>query len=137
MALDPKRSYAACDEEATRVGALMNSGKLRIYQSSGTPPTNADDAINGTLLAELTMGATAFGSPTNGVVTANAITADSSADNTGTADYFRVWNSAGTTCYLQGTAGIGASYDLNMNNNSIQSGANVSVTAFTYTAVRE
>lgn len=135
MALDPRRSYAACNSECSGLETLVNSGKLRIY--SGTVPTNADDSIGAaTLLAELTMNADSFGTPSNGAMTANAITADSSADNTGTASFWRLWDSAGTTCYLQGTCGVGASYDMNMNSASVQAGANVSVSSFTYTAPR-
>ena len=36
---------------------------------------------------------------------ANAITQDSSADATGTASFFRLYKSDGTTCVLQGTVG--------------------------------
>lgn len=137
MALDPRRSYAACNGEITALGTAISGGQFRIY--TGTAPTNCDDAATGTLLAELVMNSgsgQAFNTPSNGVATAKAITADSSANADGTAGYWRIWDSAGTTAYLQGTCGVGATYDLNMNSVAIQTGANVSVSSFTYTAPR-
>ena len=62
------------------------SGKLRIY--SGSRPANVAAAITGTLLAELTLNATFAAAATGGVLTANAITGDTSADSTGTASHF-------------------------------------------------
>ena len=133
MATNPQISYAAANAEADALAPLMNSGKLRIY--TGAAPTRCDDAATGTQLAELTMNATAFGASSNGVITANAITADSSADATGTAGYFRVWNSAGTTAYIQGNVSTSGA-DMNMNSTAIQSGAAVSVSSLTHTVVR-
>ena len=61
---------------------------------------------------------------------ANAITQDSSADATGTAAFFRILNSAGTTTYAQGTVGTSGS-DLNLNTTSIVLGGPISVTSLT------
>jgi len=133
MASNFKRADAAVNEEATRVGALANSGKLRIY--SGTQPANADAAITGTLLAELTMNASAFGSPTAGLVTAAAITQDSGADADGTATHFRLWKSDGTTPIFDGNVGT-SGCDLNLNSVSIQAGGVVAVSSFTYQATK-
>lgn len=133
MATNPQISFAAADAEANALALLMNSGKLRIY--SGTIPTRADDSIGAAVqLAELTMNATAFGASASGVITANAITG-ANAGNSGTASFFRVWNSAGAVSYLQGTAGTATS-DLILNSVAISSGAAVSVTALTHTVVR-
>jgi len=137
MALDPKYSYAAVNAAQNAISTALNSGKMRVYQSSGSPPTNADDSANGTLLAELTLNSTFAPSASNGVLTANTITSDSSADAAGTADYFRLWNSGVTTCYFQGTAGIGATYNYNMDNNVITLGAVVACTGLTLTLPRE
>ena len=131
MANAPSLTNAAASAAADAVTALANSGKLRIY--SGTKPTNADTALSGnTLLAELTFGATAFGAASNGVATANSITSDSSADATGTATFFRVFKSDGTTAVWDGTVGT-SGCDLNLNSTSISSGAAVSVSSLTYT----
>jgi len=106
-----------------------NSGKLRIY--SGSVPANADASLGGaTLLAELTMNATAFGAASGGTITANAITADTSADNTGTASFFRIFQSDGTTVVYQGTVGTSGA-DLNLNSITINAGVQVQVTSLT------
>ena len=81
----------------TRAG---NGALLRIY--SGTRPADADTAPSGTLLAELTCGTPFAPAPASGVVTANAITQDSSANNSGTATWFRLLDSAGTTTVMDG-----------------------------------
>ena len=88
------------DAITSAVGA---SGTLRIY--SGTKPATVADAITGTLLADLTCNATFAAAASNGVLTLNAITSDSSADATGTATHFRIYKSDGTMAVLQGDVG--------------------------------
>ena len=132
MATNFKRADAAVNEEAERVGALLNNGYLRIY--SGTQPTTGNDAITGTLLAELRFAATAVtGSATGGVATFAAITQDSSADNAGTATHFRALKSDGSTKVFDGNVGTSLS-DCNINAVAIAAGAVVSATSMTYTA---
>jgi hypothetical protein len=131
MATNPKRSNAAVNAAADAVCPLVNNGYLRIY--NGTQPATADTAISTqTLLAELRFNTTAFGAASAGVATANALTADSSADNTGTASWFRALKSDGTSAVFDGSVGT-SSADLVLNSVSISAGASVSVTAFTYT----
>ena len=75
-------SNAAATAAANAVTALVNGGTLRIY--AGTKPSGPDTALSGaTLLASLSFSATAFGSASNGVATANSITA-ATASNGGT-----------------------------------------------------
>jgi hypothetical protein len=125
---------AARDAALNAVTATVNNGSLRIY--SGTAPANADGALSGnTLLAQLTLGATAFGSASSGVATANAISSDTSADATGTPTFFRLLASNGTTVVYQGTAGA-SGQELNLSNLSggqIVAGGSVSVTSLTVT----
>jgi len=139
MAYTAKRSTAATKAAIEAMGALLNSGKLRIY--SGTQPTDANTAFNEhadeVLLAELTFNASAFGTATAGVITAAAITADSDADATGTAAWFRCLKSGGTDVtdnVYDGSVGT-TGCDLNLNTVSIVQHASVSVTSLTLTAV--
>jgi len=116
------------DAAVNAVCTLLNSGKIEVY--TGTQPA-ADGAITGTLLATMTFGATAFGASSSGTATANAITSGT-AGNTGTAGYFALVESGGTT--VVGTGNVGTSgADLNFNSLSISSGATVSCSAFTIT----
>jgi hypothetical protein len=60
---------------------------------------------------------------------------DTSADNTGTAGHFRIYDSGGTTCHIQGTVtATGGGGDMTLDNVSISSAQDVVVTAFTLTA---
>jgi hypothetical protein len=116
---------------ADALGPEYNSGKLRIY--SGTRPTDANTAIGSqTLLAELTMNSTAFGAASNGVITANAITQDSAADATGTASFYRIFKSNGTTVLHDGEVGTSGA-NLNLSTTSIVAGQPVSCSSFTIT----
>jgi len=134
MANNPKRSNEAANAAVAAMGALCNSGKIRIYD--GTQPATADTALGGqTLLAELTFNATAFAAGAAGVATANAITSDSSADNTGTAAWARCLKSDGTSVVFDCTVGT-SSADLIINTTSITSGATVSASALTLTEAK-
>jgi len=131
MANNPQLTNAVASAAADAVVDLLNSGYLRIYD--GSQPATADTAVSGqTLLAELRFNATAFGAASSGVATAGDFTADSSANATGTAAWFRALQSDGSTVIFDGTVGTSGA-DLNLNSVSIQSGANVDVTAMTYT----
>ena len=108
MAYDPKLSWAgvAAAMEGPGIGPALDGGSIRIYDDTGTVPTNADDDNNtNVLLAQLTFGSTAFGDCSEtGTITANAVTADSSANATGTAAYGRYYTSTGD-CIFQGLCG--------------------------------
>lgn len=106
------------------------SGKLRIY--SGTRPANVAAAITGTLLAELTLNATFAPAAASGVLTANAITGDTSADASGTATHFRIFKSDGTTAVIDGDVGTSGS-DLNLTSTTITATEPVNVTSLVIT----
>lgn len=113
----------------TTFAAQVNSGYLRIYD--GTKPATGDTAIGAqTLLAELTFGNPAFGAPSGGTATANAITSDASANASGTATWFRAFKSDGTTAVFDGTAGA-TGCDVNLATDVIGAGAIVAVTDLT------
>lgn len=132
MALTQKLSNAAVNAQADAVVDLLDNGYLRIYDSS--QPADADTAVGAqVLLAELRFNATAFGAASDGVATANAFTADSSANATGTAAWFRALKSDGTTTLFDGSVGTSGA-NLNLNSVSITSGSEVSVSSFTFTA---
>jgi len=131
MALAPSLANAAASAAADAVARQLDNGYLRIYD--GTKATNADTAIGAqVLLAELRFNATSAPAASNGVLTFNAFTADSSANATGTATWFRALQSNGTSAVFDGTVGTGTN-DLVVNSTAISSGAAVSVSSFTYT----
>lgn len=104
------------------------SCKLRIYD--GSRPATGGTAT--TLLAELTCNATFAPAASSGVLTLNSITADSSADATGTASWARIVKSDGTTHVLDCSVGTSAA-DIILNTVSIVSAAVVSCTSATIT----
>lgn len=113
---------------ATRAG---NAALLRIY--SGSQPADADTAASGTLLAELTMATPSFAaSSSEGVIAAGTISDDSSANNSGTAGWFRIVKSDGTTCVLDGSVSTSGA-ELNLVTTSITATQPVSVTSLTMT----
>lgn len=105
-----------------------NSGILRIY--SGTRPATGGTAT--TILAELTCSATFAPSASGGVLTLNAITQDSSANATGTASWFRLLKSDGTTIVMDGDCGTSGS-DLNLTTLSIVATQPVSISSAVFT----
>ena len=120
---------AMLDAITTRAGA---SALLRIYD--GTQPATGGTAT--TKLAELTCNATFAPAASSGVLTLNAITSDTSADATGTATWFRIVQSGGSTHVLDGSvstvaAGTG---DLQLDSVSVVLGGTVAVSSATITA---
>ena len=108
---------------------------INVY--SGTPPADADATLSSNdLLAQLTCSSVSFGAATDNIgsakITANAITADASADSTNTATFFRILTQSAGTVVAQGTAGVGT-FDLALNTAAITSGSTVSITAATIT----
>lgn len=134
MSLNTQVADVAANAAADAIARLLDGGKLRIY--SGTQPTNANTALSGnTLLAELTFNATSAPAASAGVLTFNAITADSSADNTGTASFFRALKADGTTVVLDGTVGTSGT-NMVIATVSISAGQTVSCSSFVHT-IRE
>lgn len=130
MALTYKATLknARLDEITAAIGT---SGLLRIY--SGTRPATPDAALSGnTLLAELALSSTFAAAASGGVLTANSISNDSSADATGTASWFTLCTSGGTR-QVDGSVGT-SGQDLNLNTVSIVAAAQVSVSSLTITA---
>lgn len=132
MANVPRWYDATVTTGVDAVTALLDSGTLRIY--TGAQPS-LNGAVSGTLLVTLTLNATAFGSSSasGGTVTAtaNSITSGT-AGATGTAGYFALLKSDGTTVAATGSVGTSGA-DLNLDSLSISSGATVSCSAFTIT----
>ena len=107
------------------------AGIINIYD--GTQPATADTALSGnTLLATLTYSATSYGAPSSGVITANSITSDSSADATGTASFARIFTqSAGTVIFDCDVGTSGAT--INLNTVSIVTSGTVAISSSTIT----
>ena len=138
MANDPQYPDAIIEAEVNTVTADLDSGFLEIYE--GTAPVDANTALSGdTLLVTLDLSATAFsaaaasGSAGSRVVTADANTISTAAGvATGTASFYRFYESDGTTVVAQGSVGTSGA-DLNLSSTSIVLGQDVDVTDFSFT----
>jgi hypothetical protein len=130
MALNAKTAVASRNLALDAAFDVLDSGKFRIYDS--TQPTDADTALGAqVLLADLALGADSFAAASAGSKSANAITADSSADATGTATWCSLLTS-GSVRKFDGSAGTGT-VNLVLNTASIVAAANVSVSSWSFT----
>jgi hypothetical protein len=111
--------------------AAGTSAKLRIY--TGSVPANCAAAATGTLLVEMALPSDWMGAAASGVK-AKAGTWSGNGAAAGTAGYFRIVDTAGTTAHAQGTCTITAGGgDMILDNTSIAVSQVVTVNSFTLT----
>ena len=132
MANNLKLSNDAVNAEADALSVLLDNGYFRIYD--GTQAATADTALGAqVLLAELRINTDAAPVAVAGVLTFNAITQDSNANNSGIASWGRALKSDGTTVIFDGSVGTSGS-DINLTGTvSIVAGAIVGVTSASFT----
>jgi len=122
------------DRLAKLLADAGNSAILRIW--TGSMPAHCATADSGSKLTEDTIpsgGGAWMGSPSAGAVamtgtwTLNGIAS-------GTAGYFRIYDSGITKCYMQGTiTATGGGGDMTLDNTSIASSQVITVNSFTIT----
>ena len=122
--------YSNGTRNAQQNGLITYAGSgclINIYQ--GSQPANANTAISGqTLLVTLTVSGS-FGTDSNGTITLSSV-ANGTAVATGTAAFFRITQSNGSTVVMDGSVAI-SDADLVLNNTSIATGQVVSISAGT------
>jgi hypothetical protein len=122
--------YSNGTRDAQQNGLITYAGSaaiIKIY--SGTQPVNANTAISSqTLLVSLNVSGT-FGTDSNGTITLSSVTS-ATAVATGTASFFRITKSDGTTVVMDGSVGTSAA-DMILDNTSIATGQTVSITSGT------
>lgn len=112
--------------------AVGTAPLLRIY--SGSPPSNCAAAASGTLLAEMTLPSDWYTAFSGGSGSKTGTWSDASANATGTAGHYRMYDSTGTTCHEQGTVtATGGGGDLTLDNTSIAAGQPVTITTWNKT----
>lgn len=125
-------STAARNAAASAIAALLNGGGT-IEIRTGAQPATPETAASGTLLGTLNLSSTAFGAPATGVVTAAAITGDSSADASGVAGYFRAKGSGGAAVIDGSITASGGGGDMILDNVNIVLGGTINMSAWTIT----
>lgn len=141
MASNYKQGTDSRNGIAEASAARRNGGTIKIWEAvaGANPPATpetaiADDNTNYKLLATLTFANPAGGAGASGVVTANAITSDTNAAKSGTAEFFREVKSDGTTVAGQGTAGEAAdTADLTFDSKDIVAGGTVAISSLSWT----
>lgn len=122
---------ATRNAQAAELGALLNGGTLKLY--NGSRPASANTALSGqTLLATFNFANPAFGSPSGGVVTANAI-ADATPAANGTATWARLESSVPGTVVDASVSVTGGGGDVQISSTTIDTGVDISVTSVTIT----
>lgn len=112
--------------------AIGATAILRIR--SGSAPANCAAADTGDILAELTLPSDWMAAASSGSKAKSGTWADTSANGAGTAAHFRIYDSAGTVCGLQGTVTItGGGGDMTLDNVNIAAGQSITITGFTLT----
>ena len=108
------------------------SAKLVIY--TGAAPANCAAATTGTKLAEFDLASDWAAAASGGAKALNNVPLSTTGAAAGTAGYFRLFKSDGTTCVMQGTVtATGGGGDMTIDNTSIASGQTVNVTSFIIT----
>lgn len=112
--------------------AMGTAPKLRFY--TGSAPANCAAAATGTLLLEITLPSDFMAAASGGTKTLSG-TWQAAATAAGTAGYYRIYDSAGSTCHEQGTVtATGGGGDMTVDNPVLAVGQSVTVATKTLTA---
>lgn len=121
---------ARLDVVESTIGA---SAVLKIR--TGSVPATCATADSGTVLATCTLPSDWMAAASGGTKSLSGTWQDTSADATGTAAHFRIYDSTGTTCGIQGTVtATGGGGDMTVDNVSFAAAQAFTVTSFVLTA---
>lgn len=121
---------AILDAIESTVGTLAIM-KLR----TGAPPATCATADSGTVVATLNLPSDWMANAGSGSKAKSGTWEDTLADAAGTVGHFRIYDSTGTTCHLQGTVTIaGGGGDLTLDNNVLAVNQDVIINTFTLSA---
>jgi hypothetical protein len=114
-------------ETAIGTSAIM---KIR----TGAAPANCATADSGTVLATLNLPSDWLAAASSGSKAKSGTWEDTSADAAGTAAHFRIYDSGGSTCHIQGTVtATGGGGDLTVDNAVFAAGQSFTISGFTLT----
>ena len=129
-----KYSVAVQNAQMNQLEATIGAAPLfRIYE--GSEPANTAAANTGALLVEITCPSSWLTAASSGFVSIDNGPYTGTATGTGTGGYYRIYDSGGATCHIQGkvtdTLGDG---QLKLDSTSITSGDPITITACTFGA---
>ena len=114
-----------------KIAEIGNGATLTIY--SGTQPATPDTTIGASVALATIVCGTPFGTVSNGIITASSLplaTANTGAVATGVASWFRL-TKAGGGAVIDGSVGVGSSFDLQIATIAISQNVQVQITAWT------
>jgi hypothetical protein len=129
---------------ATQLSITVRNAKLDVVETTigvssrlmirtGAQPADCATASSGTVLADVTNPSDWMSAASAGVKSKLG-TWSIAASGTGTAGHYRIYDSTGTTCHVQGSVTLtGGGGDMTVDNTSIASGQAVVVTAYSWT----
>src|SRR5215469_1416099 len=101
---------------------------------TGAPPADCATSDAGTVLATLNLPTDWMAAASGGSKAKSGTWQDTDADASGTAGHFRIYDSGGTTCHLQGTVtSTGGGGDMTLDNTSINIHQSITINSFTLT----
>lgn len=130
---------------AIQLSTAVRNARLDVIESTigtsaimrirtGAVPANCGTADSGTVLATLTLPSDWMAAASGGVKALAGTWQDTSADATGTAAHYRIYDSTGSTCHIQGTVtATSGGGDMTVDNTSFASGQQFTVTTFSLT----
>jgi len=117
---------AELDALETVIGTSPN---MRIR--TGSPPANCAAADSGTVLATLALPSDWMAAASGGSKAKSGTWQDASADASGTAGHFRIYDSGDTTCHIQGTVtATGGGGDMTVDSTAFTATQPFTVTTF-------
>jgi hypothetical protein len=128
---------------AIQLSVAVRNGRLDSFETTcgtsavmkiftGSPPANCAAADSGTTLATVNLPSDWMAAASGGTKAKSGTWEDLSADNTGTAGHFRIYDSGVTTCHMQGTVGTSGT-DMTVNSVSFTATQAFTVNSFTLT----
>lgn len=99
---------------------------------TGAAPANCGTADSGTVLCSITLPSDWLAAASSGSKAKSGTWQGTASGGGGTVAHFRIYDSGGSTCHIQGTVGLGSG-DMSLDNNVLADGQTVTVTSFTLT----
>lgn len=119
---------AMLDAIETSVGA---SAKLRMFP--GAPPANCGAADSGTIIAEMSLPSDWLNNASAGSKSKNGTWEDPTANNPGILGHYRIYDTTFAVCHHQGTiTETSGGGDMEVDNNDVNAGQQIVVTAFQF-----
>lgn len=122
---------ASRNAAADAIAVLANGGTIEVR--SGSQPAAASDTATGTLLATFTLASTAYGASSSGTATLAGVPISTTWAASGTAGWYRVKGSGGSTVQDGACGASGSGAELILSSTTATSGGAVQLTSHTMT----